>query len=79
MIRRDKCASADRLASLAVGELRPRKATKIRAHIARCETCTQLFQQLNAIPAILASLIYPPMPDYLSAQIGSAISREAFG
>jgi anti-sigma factor RsiW len=78
MIRRDKCASADRLASMAVGELRPRRAAKIRAHVARCETCTQIFQQLNAIPAILASLIYPPMPDNLPARIGSAISREAW-
>jgi anti-sigma factor RsiW len=78
MNRRDKCASADRLASLAVGELRPRRAARIRAHIARCEPCAQVFQQLNAIPAILASLIYPPMPDNVSARIGSAISREAW-
>jgi anti-sigma factor RsiW len=78
MIRRDKCASAERLASLAVGELRPRRATKIRAHVARCETCGRVFQQLNAIPAILAGLIYPPMPDNVSARIGSAISREAW-
>jgi anti-sigma factor RsiW len=78
MIRRDKCASAERLASLAVGELRPLRAAKIRAHVARCEACTQIFQQLSAIPAILASLIYPPMPDTLPARIGSAISREAW-
>jgi hypothetical protein len=32
--------------------------------------------QLNAIPAILASATYPPMPENLAARTGSAISRE---
>jgi len=34
-------------------------------------------QQLNAIPAILASATYPAMPENLAARTGSAISREA--
>jgi hypothetical protein len=77
MTRRDKHPSASQLASLAVGELRPRKAAKMEAHVARCEQCTRICQQLGAVRAILASTSYPPMPDDLSARIGSAISREA--
>jgi hypothetical protein len=77
MTRRHKHPSANQLASLAVGELRPRKAAKLEAHIAQCEQCTRICQQLGAVRAILASTSYPPMPDNLSARIGSAISREA--
>jgi hypothetical protein len=77
MTRRDKHPSASQLASLAIGEMRPRKAAKMEAHVAQCEQCTRICQQLGAIRAILASTSYPPMPDDLSARIGSAISREA--
>ena len=77
MTRRDKHPSASQLASLAVGELRPRKAAKMEAHVAHCEQCTRICQQLGAMRAMLASTSYPPMPDDLSARIGSAIRREA--
>jgi hypothetical protein len=77
MTRRDKHPSASKLASLAIGELRPRKAAKMEAHVAKCEQCARICQQLGAIRAILASTSYPPMPDNLSARIGLAISREA--
>src|SRR5258708_35547076 len=78
MTRRDKHMSMDQLASLTVGELRPRNAAKIQAHVTQCEQCTQVGQQLNAIPAILASATYPPIPQNLSARTDSAISREAW-
>ena len=77
MTRRDKHPSADQLASLAGGELRPHKAAKIEAHIARCEQCDRICQPLNSIAAILASASYPPMPENLSVRIESAIRREA--
>jgi hypothetical protein len=77
MTRREKHPKASQLASLAVGELRLRKAAKMEAHVAHCAQCTRICQQLGAIRAILASTSYPPMPDDLSARIGSAISREA--
>src|SRR5258708_20195062 len=76
MTRRDKHMSMDQLASLTVGELRPRNAAKIQAHVTQCEQCTQVGQQLNAIPAILASATYPPIPQNLSARTDSAITRE---
>jgi hypothetical protein len=77
MTRRHKHPSADQLANLTVGGVRPRKAAKIQAHVVQCEQCAGVWQQLNAIRAILASATYPPMPDNLSARINSAISREA--
>jgi hypothetical protein len=77
MTRRKKHPSADQLAKLAVGELRPCKVAKIQAHVAQCEQCTRMSQQLNAIAAILASASYPPMPQNLTARIESAISSEA--
>jgi len=77
MARSDKHPSASQLARLAVGELRPRKAARMEAHVARCEQCTRICQQLGGVRAILASTSYPPMPEDLSARIGSAIRREA--
>jgi len=77
MTRCNKCPSTDQLASLTVGGLRSRIAAKIQAHLAQCEPCAQVSQQLNAIPAILASAMYPSMPQTLAVRTGSAISREA--
>src|ERR1700752_1135181 len=77
MTRRHKHPSADQLASLAVGALRPRKAARIQAHVAQCEQCTRICKQLTAIRVVLSSAAYPPIPDDLSARIGAAISQEA--
>ena len=77
MTRGDQHPSTDQLASLTVSGLRPGKTAGIQAHLARCEPCAQVSQQLNAIPAILASATYPAMPENLAARTGSAISREA--
>ena len=77
MTRRHKHPSADQLASLAVGALRPRKAARIQTHVAHCEQCTRVCKQLIAIRVVLANAAYPPIPDDLSDRIGSAISREA--
>ena len=77
MTRRDEHPTTDQLASLTVSGMRPRKTAGIQAHLARCEPCAQVSQQLNAIPAILASATYPAMPENLAARTGSAITREA--
>jgi hypothetical protein len=77
MTRRDKHPSTAQLASVAVGELQPRKAAKIRAHVGHCDQCTRICHQLSAIAAILASASYPRIPENLSARIESAIGREA--
>ena len=77
MTRRNKHPSADQLACLAAGGLRPRRAARIEAHLARCGPCTQLGHELNAITDILGSASYPPMPHHLSARLDAAISQEA--
>jgi hypothetical protein len=77
MTQCNNCPSTDQLASLTVSGLRSRIAAKIQAHVTQCEPCTHVSQQLNAIPAILASATYPEIPENLAARTGSAISREA--
>ncbi|MBO0825709.1 MAG: hypothetical protein J2P27_17920, partial [Actinobacteria bacterium] len=69
-------ASTEDLASLAVGDLRPRRAAKLRAHLSTCEQCTTTRQQLDEVPVILASAAYPPMPDSLTVRIEAAIHTE---
>ncbi|HUB41420.1 MAG TPA: hypothetical protein VMA72_21465, partial [Streptosporangiaceae bacterium] len=78
MTRPHKHPSADKLGNLVVGELRPRKAAKVQAHVAQCEQCARVCHQLDAIRAILASASRPPpMPDDVSARVSSAIRSEA--
>jgi anti-sigma factor ChrR (cupin superfamily) len=70
-------ASAEELASLDLGGLKPRKAAKIRAHVAGCAQCTQLNSQMSALPATLASVSYPPMPANMSARVDNALAAES--
>jgi hypothetical protein len=70
-------ATAEELASLALGALRPRRAAKISAHLAGCDQCTQVNSQLTAIPPTLASVQYPAMPAHLSVRIEAALATES--
>jgi anti-sigma factor ChrR (cupin superfamily) len=70
-------ASAEDLARLDLDALRPRKATKVRAHMAGCAQCTQLNSQLSAVPVTLASVSYPAMPEHLSARLDTALAGES--
>ena len=70
-------ASPDELARLEADDLKPRKAARIRRHLATCSQCTQLNSQLSAVPAILSSLEFGPIPENLSARIESALVVEA--
>ena len=72
-----KHANLDELASLSLGALRPRRAAKIEAHVASCELCAEVRQQLDSVPATLASTTYPPMPAYLASRVEVAIGVEA--
>ena len=69
-------ASADELASLAVGELRHRKAVKIAAHVAGCTRCTWVSQQLAEVPAVLSSATYPALPETVTVQVQAALRVE---
>lgn len=77
MIRRDRHASADELASLEAGDLRPRKAARIESHAAGCDRCSQLRRHLATVPGILASANYPPLPEKVAVGIEAAFRVEA--
>ncbi|HYK71460.1 MAG TPA: hypothetical protein VEV45_26205 [Streptosporangiaceae bacterium] len=77
MIRRDRHASAVELASLAVGELRVRKATRIETHLARCEDCTLTRRQLDGMPAVLAGASFPSIPERVTIRIEATLAVEA--
>jgi|SRR5215472_15762381 len=68
--------SAEDLASLDLDALKPRKAAKVRAHVANCVECTQFASRVSAVPTILASVPYPSMPPSLAAQLDAALARE---
>lgn len=70
-------ASLDELARLAADDLKPRKAAKIRDHLALCDQCTQLNSELSAVPRLLSSVEFGPIPDNISARIESALASEA--
>jgi hypothetical protein len=70
-------ASAEDLASLDLDGLKPRKAARVRAHVATCVQCTQLVAQVSAVPVLLASVPYPSMPPSLAEQLDAALAREA--
>jgi hypothetical protein len=77
VIRLDRHATIDQLASLAADALSPRKAARISAHVTRCDQCTHVTRQLDAVPVTLASAQYPPMPATLTIQIEAALRVEA--
>jgi hypothetical protein len=59
-------------------ELLPRrKAARVAKHLARCTQCTGLDAQLADLPALLADVPAPPMPDALATRITAAIAEEA--
>jgi hypothetical protein len=70
-------ASLEELARLAADDLKPRKAARIRHHLASCGQCTELNAQLSAVPTFLSSVHFAPMPEHLSARVESALAVEA--
>jgi hypothetical protein len=50
---------------------------RIAAHIARCERCAQLSDQLSAVTQALASAPAPSLPDAIERRIGASIAAEA--
>lgn len=70
-------ASLEELSRLAADDLKPRKAARIRHHLASCAQCTELNAQLSDVPAILSSVHFGPMPEDLSARVETALAVEA--
>ncbi len=57
--------------------LKPRKAAKVRTHVAGCSRCTQLTSQMSAVPTTLASVSYPAMPEQLTSRLDTALATES--
>jgi anti-sigma factor RsiW len=72
-----KHASIESLSRLAAGDLPPRRAARISAHMSICTVCTTHSRQLAAVPVILATVSFPPMPEYLCVKIETAIRVES--
>jgi hypothetical protein len=72
-------ATVDELALLGADCMKPRRAAKLKAHMAACAQCTQLSNELVAVPNVLASasVAFPPMPEQFSARIDTALAAEA--
>jgi hypothetical protein len=65
------------LANLRAGLVRGIHGRRIAAHVARCERCAQLSDQLSAVTWALASVPATSMPDAVGQRIGAAIAAEA--
>ena len=70
-------ASAEDLAGLDLGALKPRKAARVRNHIAGCIKCTQLSGRVSAVRMVLASVTYPPMPESFVTRLDTTIASES--
>ncbi|HSR85081.1 MAG TPA: hypothetical protein VLM11_12960 [Streptosporangiaceae bacterium] len=70
-------ASAEDLAGLDLDALKPRKAARIRSHVASCVQCTQLSSQVSAVVVVLASVPYPSMPASLTTELDATLASES--
>src|SRR5581483_2914559 len=68
---------AETLARFRQGELRPRRNSRIRSHLAGCRRCSELNEDLAGVTTLLASVPPPPIPEHLTARIHSALAAEA--
>jgi hypothetical protein len=69
--------SAETMARYRQGDLNQRRTSHISAHLAGCDRCSALSQDLGGVTTLLASASPPPMPDDLTARITSAIAAES--
>jgi len=58
---------AETLARFRQGDLSPRQNARIRAHLAGCERCRDLNEDLAGVTTMLASAQPPPIPEHLTA------------
>ncbi|HEX8007763.1 MAG TPA: hypothetical protein VF482_15205 [Trebonia sp.] len=77
MKRQSGHPDVEALANFRAGLVEGIHGRRIAAHIARCERCAQLSEQLSAVTWALASVPAPAMPDPVERRIGAAIAAEA--
>jgi hypothetical protein len=68
---------AEELARFREGDLGRWRSWRVRSHLSRCARCRELDAELAEIPALLASVEEPPLPEHVTAMIQGALAREA--
>jgi hypothetical protein len=66
----------DVLAEFRAGLGTGRRRARIASHLVACERCTGLSDQLGEIPALLAAVPAPAMPDALAQRLESVLAAE---
>jgi hypothetical protein len=69
--------SAETMARYRQGDLNRRRISHISTHLAGCDRCSALNDDLGGVTTLLASAHPPPMPEDLTARITSAIAAES--
>ena len=69
--------SAQTLAGFRQGDLSPRKSSRISAHLAGCDRCRAVDEDLAGVTTLLGGAHPPPIPEYLAARIQTALATEA--
>jgi hypothetical protein len=67
----------DVLAEFRAGLGTGRRRARIASHVAACERCTGLSDQLGEIPALLAAVPAPAMPDAVAQRVESVLAAQA--
>jgi hypothetical protein len=68
---------AEVLAEFRAGIITGRRGAKITAHLAGCDRCTALGDQLAGVSALLASVPLPAMPASLAQRLDTVLAAEA--
>lgn len=68
---------AEVLAEFRAGLITGRRGARITAHLAGCDRCTTLGDQLAGVSALLASVPLPAMPDSLAHRLDTVLAAEA--
>jgi hypothetical protein len=66
----------DVLAEFRAGLITGRRGAKITAHLACCERCTAVDDQLAGVSALLASVPAPAMPDGVAQRLDTVLAAE---
>ncbi len=70
-------ADAEELARFREGDLGRWRSWRVRSHLKGCARCRELDSELAEIPALLASVSEPPIPEHVTAMIQGALAHEA--
>jgi hypothetical protein len=68
---------AEVLAEFRAGLITGRRGASITAHLAGCDRCTALGDQLAGVSALLASVPVPVMPDRVAQRLDTVLAAEA--